>query len=315
MEVPLPRNPLKYLNSYLIKGPERNLLIDTGFNQEVCKNALLEGLQTLEVALEETDIFITHLHADHSGLVSAVATDNSTIFCGAIDADIVNLTHSPDYWSEIQDITGLHGFPLPELRKVIERHPGNRYNPDREHVFSIVKENDIIDIGEYHFTCIETPGHTPGHICLYEPTKKILVSGDCVLDDITPNITFEKWITNPLGHYLDSLDKLDQLEINLVLPGHRRIIKDSHKRIGELKEHHKNRLNEVLNILNDGPMNGYQVASKMTWDVTYPTWDEFPKSQRFFATGEAITHLELLWYRNLIRKIKNDGQVLFELII
>ncbi len=75
LEIPLPQNPLKYLNSYLIKGQGRNLLIDTGFNQEVCKNALLDGLRTLEVSLEETDIFITHLHADHSGLISAVATE------------------------------------------------------------------------------------------------------------------------------------------------------------------------------------------------------------------------------------------------
>ena len=72
IEIPLPRNPLKYLNSYLIKGRERNLLIDTGFNQEECKTAMFEGLGKLEVNLEETDLFVTHLHADHTGLVSAL---------------------------------------------------------------------------------------------------------------------------------------------------------------------------------------------------------------------------------------------------
>jgi glyoxylase-like metal-dependent hydrolase (beta-lactamase superfamily II) len=63
--VPLPKNPLKNLNAYLIKG-EKNLLIDTGFNMPECRRALMEGLSELDAEPGKTDIFLTHLHSDHS---------------------------------------------------------------------------------------------------------------------------------------------------------------------------------------------------------------------------------------------------------
>ncbi len=140
-----------------------------------------------------------------------------------------------------------------------------------------------------------------------------MIAGDCILDDITPNIPFEKWITNPLGLYLKSLDKIDRMDINLVLPGHRRVIQDIHKRVNELKDHHKNRLNEVLHILKNGPMNAYHIASQMTWDINCNSRETFPRAQKFFATAEAVTHLELLCNENLVRKINHTETIHFEL--
>lgn len=313
IEVPLPGNPLKALNSYLIKGRERNLLIDTGFNREECRKVLLAGLKTLDAAAESTDLFITHLHVDHSGLISAIVTEQSAAYCGELDADLINQARTTSYWSDLMNLVGSYGFPLPELRLAIQKHPGYKYHPDKETVFNIVRENDMIRIDDYIFMCVETPGHTPGHVCLYEPNKKILVSGDHVLNNITPNITIEKGIIDLLGHYLKSLDKIDQMEISLVLPGHRRFDNNIHTRIAELKHHHENRLNEVLNILNDGQRNAYEVASKMTWEVSYTSWEQFPLAQKWFATGEAITHLEYLWYRNKIRRIDREGKLSFAL--
>ncbi len=314
IEIPLPRNPLKYLNSYLIKGRERNLLIDTGFNQEECRKAMYEGLKKLEVDLNKTDLFITHLHADHSGLVAFLATDKSKVYCSGIDAELINYGVSGVFLSEMHELLSKQGFPLEELECAIEEHPARKYHLGRKQVFNTVKENDTIQVDDYIFKCIATPGHSPGHMCLYEANKKILFSGDHVLDEITPAINIIKWSSNPLRDYLNSLVRIDQLETNLTLPAHRKIINNVHKRINEIRQHHDIRLIEILNILYKGKMNAYQVASKMTWEVTYSSWEQFPVTQKYFATTEAISHLNYLCKKNMVRQINNNEEKLFELI-
>jgi hypothetical protein len=103
------------------------------------------------------------------------------------------------------------------------------------------------------------------------------------------------------------------MDIGLVLPGHRRVMRDVHKRIEELKQHYQNRLGEVLGVLNGGRMNAYQVAGRITWDLTYSSWEEFPLEQKWFATGEAMSHLEHLRHLDKIRKLWNDNKVFYEL--
>jgi len=315
IEIPLPRNPLKYLNSYLIKGRERNLLIDTGFNQGECKMAMYEAIDKLEVNMHETDLFITHMHADHSGLVTSLATDSSKVYCSEIDAPLINFGVSGVFFSEMHALLVSHGLSLQEADKAIEEHPAKKYNMGKKQIFSTVKENDTIQVDDRIFKCVATPGHSPGHMCLYEANKKILISGDHVLDEITPIIKITRWVADPLRDYLNSLVKIDQLETSITLPAHRRIINNIHQRIRELKQHHDSRLIEVFNILCKGKMTGYQVAAKMTWDVKYSSWEQFPVTQKYFATTEAISHLIYLCNKNMVRKIDNEGKTLFELII
>ena len=81
----------------------------------------------------------------------------------------------------------------------------------------------------------------------------------------------------------------------MVLPGHRRLFTDHRRRIDELKQHHQYRLDEVCSILEPGsPKHAYKVASEMSWDIRCNNWDEFPIAQKWFATGEAIAHLNYL---------------------
>lgn len=297
IEIPLPGNPLKAVNSYVVKDSAWNLIIDTGLNRKECRDAMEAGLAQLEVNLKETDFFITHLHADHFALVSTFAGDNATIYFNQSDADRV--TRGPA-WDEMIEYAGVNGFPEKELVAALHNHPGYKYGSRFDVPLTILKEGDSIDIGEYRFRCVETPGHTMGHMCLYEPNKKILVSGDHVLGDITPNI--QSWADegNPLQDYLRSLDKVSELDVAVVLPGHRRIFKNCGERIQEIKDHHQNRADEILTILKKGRKNAVQVASEMTWDITWKSWDRFPVSQKWFATGEAIAHLKYLREKGMV---------------
>jgi len=288
IEIPLPGNPLKAINSYVVKDSARNLIIDTGLNRKECRDVMEEGLAELEVDLKETDFFITHLHADHFALVSTLATDNATVYFN-------------------------QPFPEKELLAALHNHPGYKYGSRFDVPLTILKEDDSVDMGEYRFRCIETPGHTMGHMCLYEPNRKILVSGDHVLGDITPNI--QSWADegNPLQAYLWSLDKVSELDVAVVLPGHRRIFKNCRERIQEIKDHHQNRADEVLMILKKGRKNAVQVASEMTWDITWKSWDRFPVSQKWFATGEAIAHLMYLREKGMVLGEMHEGKLMYSL--
>ena len=212
MEVPLPRNPLKAVNSYVIKARERNLIVDTGMNREECMSAMRRGLSELNVDLTRTDFFITHLHADHLGLVSSLATDSSSIYFNQPDADLLNRA---DMWEQMVDLARTNGFPESELRGALEKHPGYKYSLRILPKFTILKDGDTISVGEYRFECVQTPGHTRGHMCLYEPQKKVLVAGDHILDDITPNISQWAGEDNTLEQYLASLDRVYALDIEV----------------------------------------------------------------------------------------------------
>jgi glyoxylase-like metal-dependent hydrolase (beta-lactamase superfamily II) len=291
IEIPLPKSPLKALNSYVIKNSERNLVIDTGWNQEACMNAMQAGLRDLGVDIRKTDFFITHLHADHFGLVSNLITNTRTIYFNRPDADRFR---SGFPWDHFVNFARLNGYPENELQAIRHTHPGFMFRAKEDLAFYILKEGDPISIGDYVFKCVETPGHTWGHMCLHEPNKKIFVAGDHILNDITPNIQLwsDEW--NPLKEYLASLDKVYEIDIRLVLPGHRGIFRNCKERIEELKSHHQRRLDEIISILGKGNKNAFQVASQMSWDIICDSWDLFPVSQKWFATGEAISHLKYL---------------------
>lgn len=312
IEVPLPGNPLRAVNSYVIKARGQSLIIDTGMNREECMRVLSSGLNELDVDLKNADFFITHMHADHSGLVSSLTTNTSTIYFGQADATIIN-SLSINYWERVANFVRLNGFPEDELQKAVKNHPGVKYGPRGHLDFYILKEGDTISIGDYLFKCIETPGHTEGHLCLYEPNNKLFIAGDHILTDITPNIPLWSNAGNPLDEYLKSLDKVYDLDIKLVLPGHRGTINNHRQRTQELRRHHQARANEILSILNKGNKNAFQVASQMSWDMDYESWDLFPSLQKWFATGEAIAHLRYLEERGKVRKELEGQKVVFSL--
>ncbi|MHB9092716.1 MAG: MBL fold metallo-hydrolase, partial [Chloroflexota bacterium] len=249
IEVPLPGNPLKAINSYLVRGNERDLVVDTGMRREECRAALVAGLAALDVDLAAADFFITHLHADHYGLVADLATPTSTVYFNEPDARGVS---GGLRWDAFADYARRNGFPADLLLAAIQRHPGYRYSAPRPPAFHLVREGDHLAVGDYDFVCVETPGHTPGHTCLYDPAKRLFFSGDAVLEDITPNISLFADGENPLRDYLESLAKIAGLAIDLVLPGHRRVFTGLKRRVAELQAHHRARAEEALTILADG---------------------------------------------------------------
>lgn len=301
-DVVLPHSPLKSLNSYIIKGKNRSLIIDTGFDAPETEAGFFGELEALGIEPGKADLYLTHLHADHTGLAAKFQQRyGGRVYCSAIDADYVNAMANADYFTTHQHSPEFLG--LENDGHFFDMHPAVIYGPKEKVDFVIVKEGDIIKAGDYAFQVISLPGHTPDLTALYESTHKLLFSGDHILDKITPNISFWRFeFGDILGTYLDSLDKVAAMNVDLVFPSHRTLILHHRSRIAELKAHHQARLEDIIEILQkaDTPLTVAQVAAQMRWDFRAKDFDAFPPAQKWFASGEAMAHLEHLRAKNIV---------------
>ncbi len=310
IEVPLPDSPLGSVNAYVLTGNERSLMVDTGFNRDACRETLEDALDELGVDRDRLDFFVTHLHADHSGLAQHLAGADSRLYLNEFGVNVLG----SDDWDQAYDFADANGFPAEQLEALFERHPGKQYSSDTLPSFRSLEDGDELTVGSHRLRVVDTPGHTLGHQCLHDRGRGLLFSGDHVLIDITPNISVHSRTNRYLlVHYLDSLDRVAPLNVRKVLPGHRRPFEDLAGRVDELKEHHGLRLVEVKDILGDGPRSAYRVAARMSWDLPVEDWEDFPVVQRWFATGEALAHLWYLEHEGTVEVRDSGDRVRFEL--
>jgi len=293
--VPMPEHPLKTINSYVIVSTERNLIIDTGWNRFECAEALLDGLDEIGVNPSRTDLFLTHIHADHAGLIGLFKNKRAKIFCGRSDVDCmdnyINISNHKD-WPTLRELAKPHGFSVEELETAIDAYPGNRYAPNCIDNIIPVDDNDLIVVGNHKLCCVATPGHTPGHMCLYEPTRKILFSGDHLLGQFSPTISQWNLSDHFLTNYLASLNKLTRYEVDKVLPGHWDVFTNCHARINETEAYHQCRSAEILELFGDEKtMTAYQVASCISWNKKHHEWVFFSISRKWGAIADTLSQL------------------------
>lgn len=294
IEIPLPDTPLKATNAYLIRDGDRSLWIDTGFNHPLCRDALRRAWRDLDIDPARTDLFVTHMHGDHAGLVDEFACGGSRVYMSEADGRMVADPRNPAYWEPLRNFLRFSGLLAVGVDDNVECHPGYTLSPEPGAAIAHVRDGDAVRIGSRRFVAVATKGHTAGHMCLHEPDTGILFSGDHILGRITPNITLVKPDGDVLADYLGSLDRILALDVRMALPGHRRPIADCHGRIAELREHHRRRLGEVEAILAEGGKGVVDVTRRMRWSLSYSDWDQYPPAQKLFSAGEAFAHLHHL---------------------
>lgn len=306
--VPLPGNPLKELNSYLIRGTDGDLLIDTGFRREECRQALREGLQELGADTERIDVLLTHLHSDHAGLSREFAGSKRKIYITGTDMeilerDVFGVPYEVRYRRYLEE-----GFPRDILESTYINNPSVDYGvgtvDDR---FTVLNDGDEITVGDYTLRTIVVPGHTPGNAMFWVEDQQIMFTGDHVLFDISPNITAWRGVEDSLGDYLDSLRAVREYPVKLALPGHRKT-GAYRERIDALLAHHDRRLRNAEDSIREKPgMTAYEIAGLMRWKIRARSWEEFPATQKRFAVGECLSHLDYLRKRNRITRQLRDG--------
>lgn len=311
-EIPLPDNPLKMLNCYIIKDGRKSLIIDTGFNQKECREAFFDYVKQLEIDPGLAEVVITHLHSDHSGLASELYALGAKLYFSAGDGEITKLEASNTDWEHAYRLMKHFGFE--ESEDFFERHPGKAFGTNDSFEYNVLNEGDLLEIGEYCFRVVSVPGHTPDSINLYDEQKKIYLSGDHVLAIITPNIGYwGEGYPVVLEEYHSSLKKIYDYDIEVMLPSHRAVIYNHKKRIDELFEHHRIRLAEIEKIVSDAakPLTVQEIAAKMQWRIRAKDWNDFPDAQKWFASSEAMAHLDFLVHKDRIILSKKDDVFYF----
>ena len=309
----LPDNPLKWLNCYVIKAGSggRDLLIDTGFNRPECRSALLEGMAALEMEPEKTDVFLTHFHSDHAGNAGMLQRMGSRIFIGSADY-LLELRQRTRFGKRVlHGIALREGMPREVLRHISAEGTGIRYLPEL-YLPHIVRDGTVLSWGGYKLRCLFMPGHTPGHMCLYDAEKKLMLLGDHILYDITPNICAWPEMKDSLGAYISSLKKIREYDAETALPGHRaKGTVSMRQRADELIEHHDRRLAETESIIEAAQgASAYEIAPLLNWSIRAGSWDSFPPNQQWFAFWETLAHLDHMAAQGRISKRPSgDGVV------
>ena len=309
LDIPLVGNPLKNLNSYLLVGEDRSLLIDTGFDQAACWEALNTQLDELGIDRTRLDIFLTHLHSDHTGLAPRLHHDGCRVYIGEIDGPLVLEGLEDSYWTAMYRVYVANGFNWDEITHLWDSNPAQNDAPKSwSHGFTYLKDGDCLHYAGHTLRCILTPGHTPGHMCLYSEEARWLFSGDHVLFHITPNICRWDVMPDALGSYLESLSLIYDLPVDLLLPAHRQETGRLTGRIDELRAHHDRRIRNTLDVVTQRPgMNAYEIAGHMAWSIRSRNWEEFPLNQKFFAVGETLAHLDYLVVRGKL-SVRKEGE-------
>lgn len=312
VQVPLPHSPLKVLNSYIILGENETTVIDVGFNDPACEEALNRALQALGRSWDSVRIILTHSHPDHAGNLDRVYRDGMQVFAGL---------HSFAEAKTLQIMEDHVALPLVRRaatpKQLVALDAGKvRISADAlpltctPHI-QCLREGDYIEAGPYSFKVIETPGHSLWHICLYDEQQRLMIMGDHVLERITPAVL--SWFPsyNALKRYHESLEKVRDYDVDLVLPGHGTPYSNPNARIDAIIAHDTERLQEIYDLVAAGHSDIIDISSHAKW--RYANWDQWPIDQKFYSIGETMAHLIYLVSEGKVKQIICGNDYRFEL--
>jgi glyoxylase-like metal-dependent hydrolase (beta-lactamase superfamily II) len=279
--MPLPFPP-GHVHVYLLRGTDGWTAVDTGLGLPEAGARWSAIVEALDAPVRR--IAITHFHPDHVGAAAdAEALTGATVHQGELDYEQCEQVWGSKDWPErIAAWMELHGTPTEIAREVLQQgRIGSvfiRYAASPE----LLREGDVLD----GWRVLDLPGHSDGHIGLER--DGVLVAGDHLLPNISPTVgRYADGRPDPLGDYLESLERTADLAPELALPGHGEPIEDPRGRSRELIEHHRERLRATVAALDDPPRSAYEVSLAL-----FPA--DLEPSGRRFAVAETLAHLERL---------------------
>ncbi|MEM0375601.1 MAG: MBL fold metallo-hydrolase [Nitrososphaerota archaeon] len=299
-----PGTYIGHVNLYLIELDDGRLLVDSGFRQTA--GELVEELRRLIGGSRLETVLLTHIHNDHTGGASEVATAfRPKVRMHQRDIDVIGFMRETVEGGGRQlkalglddslreEVLGFFRFNL--------QHLSMGYEP-------------LVGGEEFHsragrWMVVPTPGHTPGHVTLFDEGRRVLISGDHLLPNETSNVSYYPMEGyDALRSYLGSLVLTEELGPELVLPSHGEPFGNVRERIDYLFLHHEKRLREALASTGDGnSLMG--VARGISW--SRGRFDGLGPIDRWLALLETLAHLQFLINGGFVETRWDAGTVVY----
>jgi glyoxylase-like metal-dependent hydrolase (beta-lactamase superfamily II) len=235
LRLPLPWPGVPHCNAWALSSGDGIVLVDTGYHDEHSMENLERAMQMVGLRIEDVRLVVcTHAHSDHCGQAVPITERTGCELWMHPSHELVNrLVEDPEaVLARRLEVARQSGVPEEPLRRYAAQR-GSSANPgiigplkaDRDLLAGLTVQSDL---GEW--VTYETPGHAPSHVCLFQPERRLLISGDHLLGRIS--LYFEYgYSPNPVGEFLSSLDTVERLGARLCLAGHGRTFTDVHAHI------------------------------------------------------------------------------------
>src|SRR3954468_19798225 len=261
LRLPLPFPGVPHCNAWAVASGPGIVLFDCGMHEPGSMGHLERALEMCNLRLEHVRLLvITHAHPDHYGQAAAIVErtgcelwmhpDHAHATCAAQDPEAV-------LQQRIEIARSARVPPDPLERWTEARREGGTgiagaVEPDRPLLPGVEVRSDL---GAW--LVIETPGHAPSHVCLFQPEKRLLISGDHLLGRISLYYDYG-YTPDPVGEFLHSLDAVEAFGARLALPGHGRTFADVGAHIDGNRELVAERLERVVAVLRErGPVTAF----------------------------------------------------------
>jgi glyoxylase-like metal-dependent hydrolase (beta-lactamase superfamily II) len=291
--IPLPTR-LASVNAYLLTDGGEAFVVDTAYVPGRGWEHIPLLMHAASVSPAQLrGLVLTHTHIDHVGHIRAIEDQFGRPAHLHPDEELTSAWAARENNGTFRHWLAEHGVDAATIERisvVLERgrEPLPRQGQRLAH-------GQLLRIGADVWQVLHTPGHTPGHICLFREADGTLLTGDHLLPNDSPNISVRPGQPpNPLDRYLAALAMIGELPVRLVLPGHGEPITEIAPLIRRRIAHHNRRLADVTELVSATVMTGFQVALAIPWVHREKHFLELEPRHQFLAFGETLAHLVAL---------------------
>jgi glyoxylase-like metal-dependent hydrolase (beta-lactamase superfamily II) len=273
LRLPLPWPGVPHCNAWAVAAGDGIVLFDTGMHEPGSVAHLERALDMCNLRLEHVRLLVcTHAHSDHYGQAATIVERaGCELWMHPNHEHMTLAAQDPDAaLARRLEVARQSGVPEEPLRRYAQQRKGQGFGiaalvePDRPLLPGVTIDTDL---GPW--TVHETPGHAPSHVCLFQPDRRLLISGDHLLGRISVYFDYG-WSPDPAGEFLTSLDRVQELDARLCLPGHGRTFADVRAHIEANRRLVAERITKVLGALADGPATAFELVPRVYGESVTP---------------------------------------------